>query len=198
MFWPALILAFSPGEKEWQPDAENDVMRACDPNRAVGLQNFLATFEPFEIEFVIEFRPTRFVPIAFVHFDHPPGVTTDATVGKEIRRVGKDAIKPAFGILHSDGIEQFKRVAVVNPQSARVIAELQRRRTFLVASFDGNRSIFAEFKMRGSKRIGMDKIAVSFFRRSCPIEWLWLTRRFGFRHARSIDQKWGADQVLIS
>ena len=96
-------------------DAENDVMRASNPNCTVGFQNFLAALEPFEIEFVIQFRAARFVPIAFVHFDHPPGVTTDAAVGKEIRRVGKDAIKPAFGILRGYGVEQFKRVAVVNP-----------------------------------------------------------------------------------
>ena len=91
----------------------------------------------------------------------PIKFTADAKDGIEASGIA------VFGV---NGVEKFEAVAVIKPEAARVVAESQNRSAFLVASFDGNRSIFAEFKMRGRNRLGMDKIAARYFRRSCPIE----------------------------
>lgn len=168
-------------------------MRAGNPNCAVGFQNFLATLEPFEIEFVIQFWAARFVPIAFVHLDHFSGVATDTAVGKKIRRVGKNRVEPAFGIFRCDGVEQFETVAVVKPKAARVVVKRQCWRVFCVAFFNGNRSIFTQFKMRRGNYFGVNEIAVGFFRRLLTVKRFWLARGFLW-HARSIDQRGGGDQ----
>ena len=130
-------------------------------------------------------------------------MTTDAAVGKKIRRVGKDGVEAAgvavFGV---NGVEQFEAVAVIQSEEGYVggveeagegggqrsegggrndgvrSAGFQHGRdiffgTCRAGGRRSNRAVVAEFKMRGSNRIGMDKIAVSFFRRSAPIERLW-------------------------
>lgn len=99
-------------------DGKDDVMRAADPDGAVGFQNALAAFEPFGVEFVIKFRAARNIPVAFVHPDHFSGVATDAAVGKEIGRVGKDGVEAAFvAVFIINGVEEFEAVAMIKPQS---------------------------------------------------------------------------------
>ena len=53
-----------------------------------------------------------FVPIAFVHGDHFAGVTGDAAVGKEVRRVGEDKVDGAFG----NGGEDIEAVALIEAE----------------------------------------------------------------------------------
>ena len=102
-------------------DGEDDVQRAGDPEGTVGLEHALAAAQPFEVERVVQLRPAALVPVALVHFDHPPGVAGDAAVGQEVGRVGEDGVEAAFGILGSDGVEQLEAVAVVKADE-RVVA----------------------------------------------------------------------------
>ena len=112
-------------------DAEDDVVRAGDPDGAVGFQDALAAFEPFGVEFVHHFhrasaftRPKGFgerVPVAFVDFDHFAGVTGDAAVGEEVGRVGEDHVKTAVGVFGGDGIHHFEAVALVEEDAVRVV-----------------------------------------------------------------------------
>jgi len=113
-------------------DAEDDVVRAADPDGAVGLEDALAASQPFGVEFVIEFGAAAFIPVAFVYFDHFAGVATDAAVGEEIGRVGKDAIEAAFGVFSGNGIEEFEAVAVIEPDAVGLIVmnELGRGRWY--------------------------------------------------------------------
>ncbi len=64
------------------------------------------------------------ISTGFVHLDHLAGVATDAAVGEEIGRVGKDGVEPSgvavFGV---DGVEEFEAVAVVEPQGAVGVGE---------------------------------------------------------------------------
>ena len=106
-------------------DGENDVMRAAHPNRAVGFENALTASQPFEIEFVIQFRAARDVPIPFIHLDHFTGVTGDAAVREEIRRIGKDGVEAAgVAVLCGDGVEQFEAIAVIQADERRVGGKL--------------------------------------------------------------------------
>ena len=94
-------------------DAENDVVRAGHPNRAVGFEYSLTASQPFGVEFVVQFRSARDVPVALVHLHHFAGVTGDAAVGEKIRRVGEDGVEPAFGIFGGDGVQKLQTVAVI-------------------------------------------------------------------------------------
>ena len=94
-------------------DAEYDVVRAGHPNGAVRLEHALTASQPFGVEFVVQFRSARDVPVALVHLHHFAGVTGDAAVGQEIRRVGKDGVEAAFGIFGGDGVKEFQGVAVI-------------------------------------------------------------------------------------
>ena len=86
-------------------DAEYDVVRASHPDGAVGFQYFLAAKQPFAIEFVVQFRSPRDVPVAFIHLHHFAGVTGDAAIREEIRRVGEDGVEPALRIFGGDGVQ---------------------------------------------------------------------------------------------
>ena len=57
----------------------------------------------------------RFPIASSVHLDHFAGVTGDAAVGEEIRRVGEDGVEAAFGIFGGDGVEQFQTVSMIKP-----------------------------------------------------------------------------------
>ena len=89
------------------------MVRAGHPNRAVRLEHALTASQPFGVEFVVQFRSARDVPIALVHLHHFARVTGDAAIREEIRRVSKDGVEPALGIFGGDGVEQFEAVAVV-------------------------------------------------------------------------------------
>ena len=132
-----------------EADGEDDVVRAGDPDRAVGFEDALAADEPFAVEVVVLVRAPGLVPIALVHLHHLAGVAGDATVGEEIWRVGEDAVEAALGIFCGDGVEQFKAVAVIKPKATGRVGEDQRRGALLLAAFDGNRAILAELKVRG-------------------------------------------------
>ncbi len=108
-------------------DAENDVVRARHPDGAVGLEHALTAPQPFGVEFVVQFRSARDVPVALVHLHHFAGVTGDAAVGQEIRRVGKDGVEPAFGILGRDGVEEFEGIAVVEAEEGGIGGKYQGR-----------------------------------------------------------------------
>ena len=102
-----------------------------NPDGAIGFEDALTAFEPFEIKFVVEFRSARFVPIAFVRLDHASGVAGYAAVGEKIRWVGKDGIEASgVAIFLVDGVEEFKGVAVVKAEKGRVggVNEFGRRR----------------------------------------------------------------------
>ena len=101
-------------------DAENDVVRAGHPNGAVRLEHALTTSQPFGVEFVVQFRSTRDVPVALIHLDHFARVAGDTAVREEIRRVGKDSVESAVRIFGRDGVEQFEAVAVVEADEGGV------------------------------------------------------------------------------
>jgi len=103
------------------------VVGAADPDGAVGFEDALAAFEPFAIEFVVEFGAAGFVPIAFVDFYHFAGVAGDAAVGEEIGRVGEDGVEAAFGVFGGDGIEEVEAVALVEADEGRITGENQAR-----------------------------------------------------------------------
>lgn len=170
-----------------EADGEDDVVRAGDPDRAVGLEDALAAGEPFAVEVVVLVRALGFVPVALVHLHHFAGVAGDAAIGEKIGRVGKDAVEAAFGIFGGYGVEQLEAVAVVEPEAARGVGEDQRRGAFLLAAFDGNRAVFAKLKVGGSERRGGGEVVVC--QRICrrlafdAVKGLWFAWRFGFRHA---------------
>jgi hypothetical protein len=159
-------------------DGKDDVVRAAHPNGAVGFEDALATCEPFEIEFVVEFRPAGFVPVAFVHLHHFAGVTGDAAVGEEIGRVGKNHVEAAFGIFGGDGVEEFEAVAVVKAEEGGVGVEYQVRgvrRQVRSAGFQhgiwglvvgtcraggrrSNGAVVAQKEVGGSNRVGVGEI----------------------------------------
>lgn len=62
-------------------NTENDVVRAGHPDRAVRLENTLTALQPFRVEFVIQLRPARLVPFAFVDLHHLSRVARNATIG---------------------------------------------------------------------------------------------------------------------
>ena len=127
-------------------------MGAGHPNRAVRLQHTLTASQPFDVEFVVQFRSARDVPISFIHLHHLAGVAGDAAVRpvfaqklrpgrQEIRRafaatkwlrprrrVGEDGVEPAVGIFGGDGVEEFEAVAVVEPDAACGVGEGKARR----------------------------------------------------------------------
>ncbi len=105
-----------------EADAVNDVRGAADPNAAVGLEDALRGGEPFAIEGVIGFGALRAVPCAFIDADHAARVAGDASVGKEIGRVGEDEV---HGIGGHDG-ENFAAVALVKLDVVRAILEERR------------------------------------------------------------------------
>ena len=86
------------------------------PNRAVGFQYFLAASQPFGVEFVVQFRSARDVPVAFIHLHHFARMTGDAAVGQKVWRVGKDGVEPAIGIFGGDGIEEFEGIAAIKAE----------------------------------------------------------------------------------
>ena len=68
------------------------VVCATDPNCTIIFEFRSAEFQPFTIEFVNMFRCTAFVPIAFVNTYLLTAMYADATVTKEVWRIGKDSI----------------------------------------------------------------------------------------------------------
>jgi hypothetical protein len=105
-------------------DAEYDVVRAGHPNRAVGFQYSLAASQPFGVEFVVQFRSARDVPIAFIHLHHFASVTGDTTVREKVRRVGKDGVEAAFvAVFLINRIEQIQTVPMVEADEGIVGGE---------------------------------------------------------------------------
>ena len=98
-------------------------MRAADPNSAVGFQNALTALKPFMIELVVELRAARFVPIAFIHLDHLPGVAGDAAVGKKIRGIGENGVESALRVFGGDGVEEPETIAVIETEEWAVAGE---------------------------------------------------------------------------
>ena len=96
-------------------------MRAGHPNRAVGFEHALTASQPFGIEFVVQFRSARDVPVAFIHFDHFTRVTGDAAVREKVWRVGKDGVEPALGIFGGDGVQQIQTVSMIQPHFVCII-----------------------------------------------------------------------------
>ena len=168
-------------------DAENDVVRAGHPNRAVRLEHALTPSQPFGVELVVQFRSARDVPIPFIHLDHLARVAGDAAIGpafaqklrpgrQEIRRIGKDGVEPALGIFGGDGVEQFEAVAVVKAEKWGFGGEdkLWHRppvcgfglwHRHLVCGFGTqagglchNGAILAQFEMRRGDGMGMGQI----------------------------------------
>ena len=157
-------------------DAENDVVRAGHPDGAVGLEHALTSSQPFGVEFVVQFRSARDVPIPFIHFDHFAGVAGDAAIRpafapklwrgrQEIWRVGKDGVEPAVGIFGGDGVEQFEAVRMVQTNERRVGGEDKLWHRPLVCGLGTqagglchNAAVFAEFKMGGRNQMGMGQI----------------------------------------
>ena len=108
------------------------------PNGAVGLEHALTASQPFHVEFVVQFRSARDVPVAFIHLHHFARVAGDTAIGpafaqklrpgrQEIRRVGKDGVEPAVGIFGRDGVEQFEAVAAIKPDAARGVGKGKAR-----------------------------------------------------------------------
>lgn len=98
-------------------DAKDDMMRAGDPDGAVGFEHALAALEPCGIEFVIPFPTARFVPLAFVHLHHFACMAGDAAVGEKIRRVGENHVEPAFGISGRNRIQDGQTVIIIKPDA---------------------------------------------------------------------------------
>lgn len=130
-------------------DAEDDVVRARDPDGAVGFQDALAAFEPFGVEFVVEFGAARLVPVAFVDFDHFAGVTGDAAVGEEVGRVGEDHVETAVGVLGGDGVHNLEAVALVEEDAVGVVAVNAIER--------GEGAGFHDDAVQRTRRAGIDK-----------------------------------------
>jgi hypothetical protein len=57
------------------------------------------------------------------HLHHFAGVTGDAAIREEIRRVGEDGVESAVGIFGGDGVEQFEAVAMVQTEEGVVGGE---------------------------------------------------------------------------
>ena len=74
-------------------DAEDDVVRARDPDRAVGLEQALALLEPTQVELVVVLGALGLVPLSLVDRHHPAVLAGDAIIGEEVGRVGKDQVE---------------------------------------------------------------------------------------------------------
>jgi len=103
-------------------DGKNDMLRARDPDRAIGLEHALASAQPFGVELMVQLRPARFVPFALVHFHHLAGVTGDASIGQEVRRVGKNHVEQPRGMTRGDAVEKLQAIALIKPDAVPVIA----------------------------------------------------------------------------
>ncbi len=123
-------------------------MRATHPNRPIRFQHALAAAQPFKIEVVVFVSALGLVPVAFVHLNHSAGVTGDPAIRQEIRWISKDTVEAAFGVLGDNGVEHLQRVAVVEPNAAPLVLMRQNWGALFVAALNGNRAIFAEFKVR--------------------------------------------------
>lgn len=103
-------------------DGEDDMMRAADPEGAVGFEEGLAAAEPLGVEVVVLGGAAGFVPGALVHLHHPAGVAGDAAVGEEVGRVGEDEVEDALRVAFEQVVHDLEAVAVVEPEAAGVVA----------------------------------------------------------------------------
>lgn len=103
-------------------DGKDDVMRAADPKRAVGLQECLAALEPCGVELVIELGAAGLVPLAFIDLHHLARVAGDAAVGEKVGRVGEDEVEDAVGVLGTEAVHHLETVAVIKENAAGVVA----------------------------------------------------------------------------
>src|SRR5215217_4987613 len=80
-----------------ETEAEDDVVRARDPDGAVGLEDATRFLQPPDIELVILREPHGPVPGALVHRSEPAALDRNATSGEPVRRVGEDHVHAACG-----------------------------------------------------------------------------------------------------
>src|SRR5215203_3567249 len=80
-----------------ETEAEDDVVRAGDPDGAVGLEDAARLLQPPDVEPVIPREPHGPVPSALVHRSEPSALDRNAASGEPVRRVGEDHVHAARG-----------------------------------------------------------------------------------------------------
>src|SRR5882724_1011902 len=133
-------------------DGKDDVQRAAHPNSPVRFEHPLAALQPGAIEKMIFIRALRLVPTTFVHLGHFSSVTSDTSIGEEVRWVGKNAIKSALGIFSRDGIEQLQAVALVKPDSVPLMVIGQGGSAFTLGTGSRNRAVIEQLEASGRFR----------------------------------------------
>ena len=97
-----------------EADAENVVVGARNPKRAVGFEQALALAQPAQIEGVNLLESLGFVPIAFVNGNHLPILAGDSARREKIGRIGKNQVES----LAFSAMQQFERIALIQAQPA--------------------------------------------------------------------------------
>jgi len=131
-----------------EADGVDHMAGPANPNRAVRLQNALASRQPGPIKFVIRIRPTRAIPLALVHADHLPRMAGNSIVRKKVRRVRKNQIHA----IHRHSRKNIEAIALINPDVVLVIAKnglRQRARNKL--NTVNPIQIFSSFRQRSQR-----------------------------------------------
>ena len=87
----------APHRLQGETEAENDVVRARDPDGAVGLEDAARRLQPPDVEPVIFSEPQGPVLLAFVHRGEPATLDRNAACGEPVRWVGEDQVHAAWG-----------------------------------------------------------------------------------------------------
>jgi hypothetical protein len=80
-----------------ETEAEDDVVRAGDPDGALGFEDAARLLQPPDIEPVILSEPHGPVPGTLVHRGELAALDRNAASGKSVRRVGEDHVHAARG-----------------------------------------------------------------------------------------------------
>src|SRR5215204_1106031 len=80
-----------------ETEAEDDVVRAGDPDGAVGLEDAARLLQPPDVEPVILSEPHGPVPGTLVHRGELAALDRNAASGESVRRIGEDHVHAARG-----------------------------------------------------------------------------------------------------
>jgi hypothetical protein len=86
-----------PHRLQGETEAEDDVMRAGDPDGALGLEDAARLLQPPDVEPVIPREPHGPVPVPLVHRGEPAVLDRNAASGEPVRRIGEDHVHAARG-----------------------------------------------------------------------------------------------------
>jgi len=80
-----------------ETEAEDDVVRARDPDGAIRLQDATSLLQPPDVEPVITREPHGPVPGTLVHSSEHAALDRNSARGEPVRRVGEDHVHAVWG-----------------------------------------------------------------------------------------------------